>query len=522
MSTAIPYSFDPQLLLPGQLAPIPPRSDRQWLYAIGCVGALLLAGVVFSFATARTLWEVTFSYRVTYMYVALAIPAIFILGYGKFPLAAAIFYGFLPVAQNAHQHHWIIGDIEAALTYEEVLAVPLLIMGLIGPNGRRAGQGRPLPDGVVFLLGAILVSALMSTVLALDPGIAAATLVSRYVLPIAVGLVCVRRLRNIQDYKTIWFGLATGLVSIGVFQFRRGVLGEVQFHLQVQQRFLGLTQVDAIPMLYVIGGALWLSVAQVRKGLSLTAILWFALTGGFVVLLWLGATRGPLLLFCVMFAWWLPTFVRQMHRPGTILLGLFGGIGAVFLARYSFERTNLSIDLMIERLDELRTAGVSGHNRAAIWRTAMEYWKTSPLFGIGPNNWVTFNTGFESPHSLIYGMLCDTGALGLAIFVAFVYAVLRASRRILPTLEDPEELAYFLGSRAGWVIMLLTLVTNLPLTSGQPRNAIFAYVAYLFPVLLLITYARHAPASPRGTTPVFPLPARPAVRPLSPGPPPAS
>jgi hypothetical protein len=47
--------------------------------------------------------------------------------------------------------------------------------------------------------------------------------------------------------------------------------------------------------------------------------------------------------------------------------------------------------------------------------------------------------------------------------------------------------------RAGWIIMLLLLCTNLPFTSGQPANNIFAYVVYMFPMLAMLVYTRHPP-----------------------------
>jgi len=208
----------------------------------------------------------------------------------------------------------------------------------------------------------------------------------------------------------------------------------------------------------------------------------------------LGAARGPLAFSALLLLWWLCYVLRQIHRPGVVILALLGGSVIACFVSYSLAQTNLDVTLILDRLSELQAQGLSGHNRAEAWALAVQFWKTSPIWGIGLNNWAVYDTfGYESAHSMFYGLLTDMGVIGLIVFAAFFTAVLAFSRQSLLAPLKLQDEAFYRGFRAGWVMMLLNLTTNLPFTSGQQRNNIMAYAVYYFPLLVMVAYARHAP-----------------------------
>ena len=224
-----------------------------WLRAVVLVGGLTGVGVLFSRATSSVLYSYTFTFRVACLYAPTAFVLILFLGYARFPLAAALFYGFLPISQAAHGSDYLLGDWDAGLTFDMLLAPALIIIGFVGPSAGTQVASRPLPSSLRALFGAILIAAVISTVLAGAPDVAAVNLLARFALPILVTLACYRRFRSIEEYRTAWFGFVTGLLLICVYQYQRGVLNELQFAEEVSQRYLGASQSFAIPMLPLIG-----------------------------------------------------------------------------------------------------------------------------------------------------------------------------------------------------------------------------------------------------------------------------
>ncbi len=495
----------------GSWAPLPPleyaaperpglRTDA--LQAALWVGGLTIAGVVFSFATRWIWYDYTFTFRVSWVYVPVAFVAILFLAQLRFPVAAALFYGYLPIGQAAHAQNFLIGDVNAALTYEMVLALPLILAGALGTPGSAGLPRRPVPMSVKLSLAGFVLAGLVAAMLSSDLPVCLTAWVGRFLLPFLVTIVLVRRLERLEDYRTVWYGLIVGLSAIAVFDYRRAVLGEVESYTDISQRYIGATQSFAIPLLYALGGALWLGVARARRGAVVQSLFWFGLFAGSFLLMWLGASRGPLIGIGLLVLWWLPTLARQLHRPGIILMVLIGSAAGVYFVRDALTRTTLDVQLTLDRLKELQAGGLTGHNRAAIWSQALDLWAQQPIFGLGPNHWVTLDTGFESVHSTWVGLLFDTGVLGAAVFTVFVIAVLRVARRSTAQHLSDLDRAFFLGCRAGWVVMLLILCTNLPFTSGQPRNQIFAYMVFFFPALALVTYQHHGAAG--GATPAGP------------------
>lgn len=489
MRQSQPYYFEHL-----ELADLSRGSSRfGWLTAGFWVAVLISSGFVVALATRFVGWEYTLSFRASMLYVIVGTIIIVFLGYGRFPIAAGIYYGFLPLAQASHAHHFVLGDVDHALTFEMLFAAPLIFMGLVGPRAADSVESRPLPAALKAGFVFILVSGVISSVHAASPAVAFSALAGRFVIPIAVMLACYRRLRGIDDYKTLWFGFAIGIAAIAFFDFRRSVMGYQVYEraLNVNQRYLGATQSFAIPVLFVTGGALWLGVARAQAGAVLRGVLWLLLVGMFGIIIWLGAARGPTLGLALLLLWWLPgNVLTRLHRPMVWILVIIGGAVLLYLVRFSMESTALETGLVLDRLGGLFGGDVTREGRWSIWATAINIWKDSPLLGMGPNNWVVYNPKFESVHSMVVGFLFDLGIFGLLVFMLFFAVILWMARKPLVAHLPWQDRMFFLGCRAGWVVMMLVLAVNLPLTSGQPRNYIFVYAAYMFPMMVMTLYAR--------------------------------
>lgn len=465
--------------------------DPRWLTCMAIVLALLGVGVLIARFQGPVVGT-SFSVRVSAAYVPLASILILFWGWSPttFPLAAGVFYGYLATAQAAHAEYFLMGDSRGALTYDIVLAVPLLIVGLVGPA---APGTAPAPSMMVMGIGAVFLSALISTLLAFSPSTAAPTLVARFLLPIFVTLIVVRRLRGIDDYFVLWAGFLAGTIAISIFDYRRAVLGVAEWYAtSVGQRYAGATGSFAIPAFYVCGAALWLGHGIALRRSVLVGVALISATAVFGMLLWVGAHRGPLVFMALLVLWWLvATVLRTLSNFRVLILALVGAAAVAGAVAFSLQRTSFDISFVFERFDELRTRGLTEEPRWHIWMRGMQYVADSPFWGVGLNNWVDVDTEFASIHSSLFGIIFDTGLFGLAAFGLLFGATLMYVRK--PDLSHLPYLhqRFVLGCRAGWIIMLLVLVTNLPFTSGQPRNNIFAYAVYMYPLLVMVVCMRH-------------------------------
>jgi hypothetical protein len=465
--------------------------DRRVLVAGAWVGVLLSAGVIVSFATSSPFGEYSFSARVTFLYLPVAAIAILLLGHARFPLAAALFFGFIPLAHATSETWVILGDVEGALTAEMVLAVPLLFHGILGPPGRGGIRGPALPPALTWGIWLIVATAILATLLSRDPAHSAWTLLARFLVPVGVMVAVYRRLGSVADYKVVWFGFALSLLAIAVFGYRRAVLG-VDTH-QIGQRFLGLTLSTGSPSIFVIGGALWLAYAQSEAGRMLRAIFWFVVVAIFITLMWLSASRGPVAAAGLVVAWWAPKrALRTILRPKVLLFFSLGAAVVVYVVRYSLARTELSLEFLVERFSMLLERGLTGEARWRIWMEGLAHWVRSPLWGLGPNSWLKVNPGIASIHGSFAGLLFDVGLFGLFAWALFLGSTLVHGRAKLVNHLPMRDQQFFFGCRAGWTVYLMLMMVELPFTSGQPKNNIFAYVILMFPLLVMILLRERA------------------------------
>ena len=502
----IPYSPAPSAVLP-RLEPAERAFDIRWIHT-----AALLTGLIAFAALVATIQGyrpgVNLSARTALVYCPMAGALILMFGWtnATFPIAAALFYGFLGINQMSSANYFFLGDNTGALTFEMLLALPLLLVGFVGTPGSAYTPSQRLPTVFPLAWAMLALSALLATLFAVDVGIAFPTLIGRYWLPILVTLAVFRRLRNLADYEVVWLGLLIGLAVVSVYNYRRGVLGEMEWYAtSISQRFLGSSQSYAIPAVFAAGGALWLGHGHaLRRSMTIGVLLMLAVAI-FGLLNWLGASRGAVLFFLLLVAWWtITSFAANLLSGRALIFLVVGGAAAVSAIVYSLGRTTLDVHLTIDRLQTLWSGGMTGSARWQIWEKAMDHWAQHPLFGVGLNNWVVVDAEFASVHSSLVGAFFDLGLCGVAaltlLFFLTIYYARPGRYRSLPFLD----MRFLAGSFAGGVVMSAFLAVNLPFTSGQPRNNTLAYVLYMFPLLAMTMCARHSP--PPDKPPAQPMP----------------
>jgi O-antigen ligase len=82
----------------------------------------------------------------------------------------------------------------------------------------------------------------------------------------------------------------------------------------------------------------------------------------------------------------------------------------------------------------LRTLAPSNHDRSTEWSVAWHQWGTAPVFGVGPDRILLFHTVDGTyarfVHNEYLQVAADSGAVGLALLLAALVAIIRAVRRV--------------------------------------------------------------------------------------------
>jgi O-antigen ligase len=158
------------------------------------------------------------------------------------------------------------------------------------------------------------------------------------------------------------------------------------------------------------------------------------------------------------------------------LLGLMAGLMALFQARYGWQRALGVMALVLPMIllalagrqtDFSATSG-TGQSRIQLWRDGVEMFRSSPLFGVGRDNYAK-GAGLVAHNTYLHAFT-EVGFFGGMLFLgAFVWALTslyrlgRPPRRIL----DPDLrrlYPYLMGVLTGYAagMMSLTLLYILP------------------------------------------------------------
>jgi O-antigen ligase len=143
-----------------------------------------------------------------------------------------------------------------------------------------------------------------------------------------------------------------------------------------------------------------------------------------------------------------------------------------------------------------------GTGRTELWRIAWRIAEDHPIVGIGVNNFVAREQGYvlrvgslryaqelviDNPkvvHNMYLQMLAETGIVGLALFLAMVGALLRATYRAARELERAGAVAAGTFARSVLVAQLAMLTASFFLSNGPDRRywVLFAFGPALWAV----------------------------------------
>jgi O-antigen ligase len=157
-------------------------------------------------------------------------------------------------------------------------------------------------------------------------------------------------------------------------------------------------------------------------------------------------------------------------------------------------------------LSRLREFDTSGSGRADLWNVALRMWEDHPVLGVGYLNFAVESPRYllqpgqisaefvidqpKETHNAYLGLLAETGVIGLALFVALVISLMRATWLAARRLEEAGDTRYATLGRAVLIAQIGSLVALM--FSHNPYNHPFWLLLAMGPVLLTIA-ARTSP-----------------------------
>ena len=190
----------------------------------------------------------------------------------------------------------------------------------------------------------------------------------------------------------------------------------------------------------------------------------------FVYVIVLTGSRKTLICALILVAFWVITLLKTekgfSNRKLSIIAAIFviGGIGVYYGLTQFVNSSSYARMLIIE-------SGVS--TRTQLYKDAVEFWKTSPIIGIGFGQYKIWSPYKLYSHSSYAEILCCTGIIGILIFFGYMIKCLVAlMKKIIRRNED----CYY-----DYFMCFIMFVIELILGVGQ------IYI-YDFPHLLILSY----------------------------------
>ncbi len=101
--------------------------------------------------------------------------------------------------------------------------------------------------------------------------------------------------------------------------------------------------------------------------------------------------------------------------------------------------------------------------RIILWKAGLEMIQDYPIMGVGLRNFKLVFPQYNShiyaqtPHSLYFELSCDTGLLGLFIFLSLIMSSVRSLRQILKNIPKKSEMGFVcLAMEAGFIGFLVS------------------------------------------------------------------
>jgi O-antigen ligase len=222
-----------------------------------------------------------------------------------------------------------------------------------------------------------------------------------------------------------------------------------------------------------IGPALALAGRGARARRVLMVACAAAAIGGITLTLARGGIVGAAVSLVVLMAW--PPFRR-------IAIPLLAVLAIAVTFNFNSIQDAKEVTLVRERLSTITTpGGVQENTRFGIWRRSLPMVGERPWLGVGEGNYSEASPGFglldiggvhyDHAHNILLTIAIETGLLGLALFLLFLWAAARAALRALRAQRSPV-FPLALGMTAALCGLLVTSIGEYP-----PRtNAILAVI----------------------------------------------
>lgn len=317
-------------------------------------------------------------------------------------------------------------------------------------------------------------------------------------------ILLVTLFRDEKGWQRLFIFALTGGFLMAAYGFMagfgvQGYLGP-RFFADRFQGSIGNPAYVAAYTLFMLFYAAYLLVSKYRaRLLSAGAFVLYALSAMFVVAFWLAATRGAFLGFVASLIGFLGYFVyaKKVWRT-RLLVAIIVVIVAVGIL-VKFKDTPLVRSLPGSRIFDISIGAQTFEDRTYMWHIAIDGFKERPLLGWGPESFLRvfdrhfdigyfkpaqgFGAWFDRAHSVYFDYLVETGALGLASYLA-VFAVFYW--QFFRRLAQPSFLASRTHFERGFLFSILFayLVQGIVLFDVTPISMnvflILAFGAYQF------------------------------------------
>jgi O-antigen ligase len=221
-------------------------------------------------------------------------------------------------------------------------------------------------------------------------------------------------------------------------------------------------------------------VVPVALGLTLHAkqgwlkIVTLVMGGAYTLGIIASGSRASLLALIGILGWWV---VRTHKRFLALGIAAVAAVGFLIAAPDEFwERMGTTFSKKDDNPWVQAAVEPSKHERLVLWDLAIKGWKTRPITGIGPGNYVNISaeeTNFTDPYARQRGLqthnawlqiLCEYGVIGFALWAgAFAYSIVclfRARARMVKYPGYEWFCAICLGFEAGMLGCILFLTFN--------------------------------------------------------------
>lgn len=268
------------------------------------------------------------------------------------------------------------------------------------------------PKGIKYAIVYGFYSLIIGGVVARDHGLLISSLVTYFAFLFVCCCICIICIGE-NDIKWLFKSIIVICIFCAAFTILRGY----DYYNGVMVVTMGPeNNPNTLGALMVFGIALMM-FRNKRRIMDLVVLLFFMLVFSYVIIL--TGSKKSLLSAAILILIWLVVYLRDIHKNGmfihkviTIMILCIAGCFAFYYFTVSYLET-----ASFERMLGLFTSG-STQIRSNMYEEAYEFFKSSPIFGIGYNQFRVISSWGTYAHSTYAEVLADSGIIGSVIYFA--------------------------------------------------------------------------------------------------------